>query len=478
MKRIVWRFSLLILVLIFGLASSGGCAGFLSSCVPDKNPPIVLITSPPNEAYVKGTVPIQVTATDNVGISKVVFYIDGVKVGVGTSAPYIYNWDTYGLHDGTTHTIYAEAYDYADNIGTSQVITVTIGTSWTFMVYMNGDNSLSSETTYDLQEMESVGSTNGVNIIVQLDTYGNNGCWRYMVRQGSLDLLAQLPELDSGSPSTLTDFANWAMQNYPAKYYALIIWDHGNGWRRTTITRGISQDVTSNSIISSTELKQAINQMSNRINLLGMDACLMSTIEVAYQVKGNVDYMVGSEESEPVEGWPYDTILSALADNPYITPRDFASTIVDRYVSSYSSTEGVTQSALDLSGIDPLVSSCNTLAQTLIDNMNSYKSNIQNAISNTQNYSGDPNQYDLYDFAYHLLGINSSIYTAALNVMNNVGSVVVNERHSSGGGVGNSHGISVWIPNSTDYSNSISTYSTLDFAINTSWTQFLQSLLF
>jgi hypothetical protein len=76
------------------------------------------------------------------------------------------------------------------------------------------------------------------------------------------------------------------MQNYPAKYYAFIIWDHGNGWRRTTITRGISQDVTSNSIISSVGLKQAINQMNNRINLLGMDACLMSTIEVAYQVRG------------------------------------------------------------------------------------------------------------------------------------------------------------------------------------------------
>ncbi|MGC8717067.1 MAG: clostripain-related cysteine peptidase [bacterium] len=475
MKR-VGKLGLLFIILIFGLASIGGCSGFLS-CIPDTNAPIVVITSPPNRAYVNGIVPIQVTATDNVGVSKVVFYVDNIEVGNSVSAPYIYNWDTYGLQNGSIHTIYVKAYDYAGNVGTSQVVQVTIGTSWTFMVYMNGDNSLSSYTTYDLQEMESVGSRNGINIIVQLDTYGNNGCWRYMVRQGSLDLLAQLPELDSGSPDTLRDFANWAMQNYPAKYYALIIWDHGNGWRRATTTKGISQDETSNSIISSVGLKQAINQMTNRINLLGMDACLMSTVEVAYQVRGNADYLVGSEESEPANGWPYNTILSALADNPYMSPRDLASIIVDRYVASYSSSDVVTQSALDLSRIDSLVSSCDALAQTLISNMSVYKSMIQNAVSHTQHYSGDPNQYDLYDFAYNLLGINSSIYSAASNVMSNVQSVVVNEAHSSSGGVGNSHGLSVWIPNPTDYSNSISTYLTLDFAISTHWPQFLQALL-
>ena len=64
---------------------------FLSGCTPkDTTPPSVSITSPPNNATVSGPVDIIASATDDVGISKVEFYIDGINVGEATQTPYKY----------------------------------------------------------------------------------------------------------------------------------------------------------------------------------------------------------------------------------------------------------------------------------------------------------------------------------------------------------------------------------------------------
>ena len=101
---------------------------FLSGCTPkDTAPPSVSITFPPNNATVSGPVDIIASATDNVGVSRVEFYIDGSKVGEDTQAPYEYSWDTDTLQYNSTHSIKAKAYDSAGNTGESQAVTVTIG---------------------------------------------------------------------------------------------------------------------------------------------------------------------------------------------------------------------------------------------------------------------------------------------------------------------------------------------------------------
>ena len=93
----------------------------------------------------------------------------------------------------------------------------------------------------------------------------------------------------------------------------------------------------------------AVKKMIGRkLDLLGMDACLMSMAEVAYQIRSSVRYAVGSEQTEPLDGWPYDTILSKLAKKPSLAPKDLSAVIVDKYLASYPPNEGVTQSACDL----------------------------------------------------------------------------------------------------------------------------------
>lgn len=69
--------------------------------------------------------------------------------------------------------------------------------------------------------------------------------------------------------------------------------------------------------------------VGHKLDLLGMDACLMSMAEVACQVRASVQYSVGSEQTKPMDGWPYDTLLGEPAKQPAMQPNDLSSVIVD-----------------------------------------------------------------------------------------------------------------------------------------------------
>lgn len=97
-----------------------------AGCVKDTEPPEVYITNPANGATVNGTVNITAEATDNKGVEKVEFYIDGILVYTSTSKPYSYSWTTTSLPDSSYHSIYAKAYDKAGNEGTSSPISVMV----------------------------------------------------------------------------------------------------------------------------------------------------------------------------------------------------------------------------------------------------------------------------------------------------------------------------------------------------------------
>ena len=122
------------------------------------------------------------------------------------------------------------------------------GGSWLIMVYIDGDNNLESYAIDDFLEMASVGSTADVSIVVQMDRIAGysteyedwTGCARFAIEQGDTPVLANAEywpdeskekEVDMGDPQTLEDFVDWAMQTYPASHYALVLWNHGGGWR-------------------------------------------------------------------------------------------------------------------------------------------------------------------------------------------------------------------------------------------------------
>lgn len=92
---------------------------------PDTTPPTTSITSPANGATVSGTTTVTASASDNVGVTKVEFYLDNVLQATDTTSPYSWNWNTTASTNGS-HALNSKAYDAAGNIGTSATVTVTV----------------------------------------------------------------------------------------------------------------------------------------------------------------------------------------------------------------------------------------------------------------------------------------------------------------------------------------------------------------
>ncbi len=211
-----------------------------------------------------------------------------------------------------------------------------IAAEWTFMVYLDGDNDLEGAGIDDFLEMATVGSNSDVNIVVQFDRISgedsSHGDWttckRFYVTQGMEPTEANqevdIEEVNMGDPAVLTDFINWATTSYPATNYALILWNHGNGWRarydaliedlRTATTveeknairqelaevqrpsfKGVCSDDTDGDVLYMQEVQSALNAATTDVDLIGFDACLMGMIEVAYEIRDTgASVMVGS----------------------------------------------------------------------------------------------------------------------------------------------------------------------------------------
>jgi len=373
---------------------------------------------------------------------------------------------------------------------------------WTVMVYLDADNNLESAGINDINEMEMAGSSSDVNIVVQVDRIPysvlaannqgyaddiSNGNWtttrRYYITQDfnpvqiNSQLKSDLGELNMGDPQTLIDFATWAVTEYPAKKYLLVIWNHGGGFRSPAYTtRDIAWDDTDGEDkITMPELEYALSaintQMGKKIDIVGMDACLMAMTEVAYQIKDCADILVTSEENEPGDGWPYDTILDQLVVNPTASPGQLATDIVDKYIYSYPYND-VTQSAIDLSYMDTLTSQLSNLALAIVDDSLTPKSKYILA-SNSSQYYGDSDFIDLYDFCNQLVTYsnNLEVKNIALNIKQTLNYAVIKSGYS-GGSVSGSKGLSIYFP----YVAYHYYYNYTNFSQDTFWDEMLLSL--
>ena len=93
--------------------------------VPDTTPPATSITAPANGATVSGTTNVTASASDNVGVTKVEFYLDGALQSTDTTSPYAWSWNT-TTASNASHSLTTIAYDAAGNTGTSSAVNVTV----------------------------------------------------------------------------------------------------------------------------------------------------------------------------------------------------------------------------------------------------------------------------------------------------------------------------------------------------------------
>ena len=299
---------------------------------------------------------------------------------------------------------------------------------WTFMVYLDADNDLSPYASGDLSEMMAIGSTEKVNIIVQHDGY-QSPAFRYKVEKGWLNTITELGEPNMASAATISEFIDFSVKNYPAKKYAFILWDHGQGWKSILSdwdNNGYRSAPLNNHIVA-----EGIKDSGLFIDVLGVDACAMATIEAAYEFSSTASFMVSSQELVKIKGWDYYDLLARLNANPGMTPEELSIEAVESFRSQAESSglHEQTLSAINLTYISDVVEAVNSLAGFLYETISDpeIQAQMRDARDNVQEFDPiiDANTYvDLYDLGILLEGEKSNVAKA-------VGNAVISEYHGS-----------------------------------------------
>jgi len=374
---------------------------------------------------------------------------------------------------------------------------------WTFMVYLDADNSLENASVEIFEKMAAVGSTNDVNVVVQFDRtpgwwywdgknwvwrdaseYGNwTDCKRFKVTKGLIptpeNATIDLGEVNMGSPETLKNFVNWTICYYPANYNFLVLWGHGAGFV------GVCRDDTNTAdSLSLPEISQALDGLPIIMDVIYIDACSMAMTEVAYQIKNYANVLIGPEGLGYAPP-PYDHYLSSLTGNSSILPIDFAREVVTKYIEWCFSIPVVqirnaTMSATDLTKMTSLMAAIENFALKLKEKETLYHDQISMARNLTERYPGPYDGYsgyyiDLYHFAQliYQYAIDEELQNTANQVMIALGNVLTIEGDKA---LPNSHGLSIFFPDvKGKYFDAFgSIYEKTAFSTDAPWDEFVK----
>ncbi|HPS30616.1 MAG TPA: clostripain-related cysteine peptidase [bacterium] len=361
--------------------------------------------------------------------------------------------------------------------------------AWTIMVFMNADNNLDSDGGNDLTEMKSVTSSDNVNILVLADRT-NTTAKLYKIGKGTATQVKDFGELNMSSGTSLESFGKYVAENYPAQHNMLILWDHGLDWRKAAMrTKGFSDDFNGSDqydddedeiSIASGEYASALSGittvMGKKFDIIGFDACLMGSWELAAATQPYADYLVASEETEPNGGWAYNVWMPIIVKNPNdVTPVEIGKKIADSYYD-----EGdyfATMAVFDLSKVQAFGTALSAFATDL---SSSSKNSIENIRSNLGNLGdsgyGDyiDDARDIYEFTNN---IKSSVGTSATNLLTAYENLVIylRTKNTSGWNVDytNMGGMSIYFPKSNSGYDSAYEDSGAKWNNFTTWNDFV-----
>ena len=362
---------------------------------------------------------------------------------------------------------------------------------WTVLVYIDGDNDLEYYALRNMNQMEQVGSTKDVRVVVQVDRARgydeSEGDWtdtrRYlMIRDASENLNSirlddpPLGELDMADPRNLRDFVQWGKASFPAQHYCLILWDHGTGWEYRAMAARPSRkylllDEATDTVLNIDDLALALEGCG--LDVLAFDACFMMQLEVAYELRACATYMAGSAAATPSAGYDYEAWLRLVG--PATTPLDLARILTDTFMESYPPpTTAIAHSVLDLRQIPELAVAASDFAAVLLENSSTKADQLEAARRSALNYSrlafgSERYIVDLLDYAsiaQDAVGEDADgAYRALVRALNRV---VVYEAHNPD--TPTASGLGVYMPTPKQYDPN---YTRLLFAADTLWDEWI-----
>jgi cysteine peptidase C11 family protein len=287
--------------------------------------------------------------------------------------------------------------------------------SWTIMVYISADNVLANFAIESLKQLRDAAG-DGISVIAEFDDNQHDDARLYFFdgdpKKRALPIeSSRIPEreiahlktirgVDMTRPESLTEFVDYASGRSKTERYALVLWGHGielllDESRRFGTTNGsVGRYLTTANLrkalqetkIVKGELEashpkviwgdaQAEPKKRNTLDVVGLDACSLSMVEVASELQGSVDFMIASQEDVPDASFPYARILADLKAHGVrndvrevcrLIPGLYQQAFRDYIATPDTGVKGITLASLNLAQIGTITEPVTQLAAALL----------------------------------------------------------------------------------------------------------------
>jgi len=405
----------------------------------------------------------------------------------------------------------------------------------TIVCYMNGDNNLAGEVLHAVDMMETVGSSEDVDIVALVDGMpGNNGGYGpqwgktrllHIARDAKVGeinspIIAEMGEQNLGDPKVLEEFIKTALR-YPSEKYVFVLFAHGRGIINTKSLDKpagyksvlLSPDETGQRAMDHLEFKQAIeNGLSGeKFELMLLFSCLTNMVEVGYELRNLTRYIIGSEDeirivNEPagsyqIRGVEAEILMEQLVADSNTPSFELGKATIDSFINQYASEPQLENSdkkvfpgkhpaslaMVDCGKYEKLSSSLDVLSQYLIGTLQNAPADrnvladLHAALTSSQNYPSFLNleYFDLRDLLEKLRDNSEDVELKtlcqnSLDILSR--ELIVYERHTE---ESRSHGVSIFFPNylvpENIYDAHMAMYDVASFSRDTSWGELIKN---
>jgi len=146
---------------------------------------------------------------------------------------------------------------------------------------MAADNDLTNDARVNIQEMQSGFEEKGVNLIVFFDPFDDLP-HVLQIGRGSATRVKDYLEFNSADAVQMGHVLSELIELYPAQEYGLILWSHGTAWLPAgSMLRSFGDDRG-----RQMNIRDLAENLPLKFDFILFDACLMGSVEVAYELKG------------------------------------------------------------------------------------------------------------------------------------------------------------------------------------------------
>ena len=210
----------------------------------------------------------------------------------------------------------------------------------TVLIYMVGNNNLSSDAVRNLSDLKKGFVPSDDNLLVYYHTPVQSPVL-LQLRTDETGAVAQdtvyrFPQRNSATAESLKSAMLVTQTMFPANEYGLFLWSHGTGW----LPQGHYSKSFGEENGVEMEIVDMVKAFPYKLSFVVFDACLMGCVEVAYQMKDSVDYVISSPAEIMSTGFPYSKVMKHL----FSSPADYIA-VAEEYYNYYNSMGGQSRSA-------------------------------------------------------------------------------------------------------------------------------------